>query len=67
MKQRSIILTALLIMFVVVGCRIPKEFISQAGLKATPNPLELKGGRYFPRKVLPQKDGTFCCSRTEIH
>ncbi len=44
MKQRSIIFTALLVMFVVVGCKIPKEFISSSGLKATPNPLELKGG-----------------------
>ena len=62
MKQRSIILTALLIMFVVVGCRIPKEFISQAGLKATPNPLELKGGMIecnvegtFPEKYFHKK------------
>jgi len=52
MKHKSIIFTTLAIMLVVFGCKIPKEFLS--GLKTTPNPLELRGG-----KISCTVEGTF--------
>ena len=60
MNKKSILLTTLLIAFVLVGCKIPKEFLS--GLTTTPNPLELKGGKIeckvegtFPEKYFAKK------------
>lgn len=60
MNRKSIILTTLLIAFVLVGCKIPKEFLD--GLTTTPNPLELKGGKIeckvegtFPAKYFTKK------------
>ncbi len=43
MKFKSIIFTTIVSIFVVFGCKIPKEFLS--GLNTTPNPLELRGGK----------------------
>lgn len=52
MNKKSIILTTLAIMLVVIGCKIPKEFLND--LTAKPNPLELKGG-----KIECKVEGTF--------
>jgi len=50
--NKKVVLATLLMMFVVIGCKIPKEFLSN--LTATPNPLELKGG-----KIECKVEGTF--------
>jgi Flp pilus assembly protein TadD len=52
MNNKSVIVTTLLIMLVVLGCKIPKEFLGD--LKADPNPMELKGG-----KITVNVEGTF--------